>query len=290
MSYALFTDTSANLSPALMMQHGIRAVPLSYTVDGAETVCPGCGTYDEKAFYNLLRDKNVKVQTSLAGVQRFTEAFEESLKEGQDILYVGLSSGISGTCQSAAAAADELSALYPDRKIRIVDSRAASLAEGIWVLEAARLKEDGTPLEEAESWLLTHRSEMRQHFTVADLHYLHRGGRVSGLTAVIGSVLHINPLLCGDEEGKIRTAGKVRGRRKAIEALAEEYSRNVEAASSQTVAISHGDCAEDAALLAELIAKSCNPAHILIEYFEPVTGSHVGPGALALFFRGKSLE
>lgn len=289
MDYAIFTDTSANLPGSLLSQYQIHVIPLSYIVNDQEHTSTAPGDFDAHAYYTLLSDQDVKAHTSLAGTQRFMEGFQAELQAGRDILFIGMSSGISGTYQAAVSAAEEIAPLYPERRILTVDTHSASLAEGLCVLEAVRLREAGVPMEEIADRLLRERNTMHQVFTVSDLHYLHRGGRISGVTAIIGSVLHIHPILQGDTEGKIRFAGKVRGRRKALLALADDLSQNIVDAENQIIAISHADCPEDAEFLAGIIAKSCNPKDILIEYFEPVTGSHVGPGAIALFYRGKAL-
>lgn len=285
MKYTIFTDTSANLPGTIIANYDIRLIPLSYHVDGTENVCLDPTAFDADAYYKKLQSK-ATVTTSLAPIQAFLTAFGEELEKGNDVFFIGMSSGISGTYQSAKNAADELSEQYPDRKIITIDTLAASFGEGLLVLKAARLREQGLPLEEAASVILKDVPKMNQVFTVADLAHLHRGGRISGVSALIGSVLHINPILKGNDEGKIIVAGKIRGRKKALEALAAEYRSNVVDAAEQTIGIAHCGCAEEAKLLADMISQIAKPKEIILENYEPVTGSHVGPGAIALFYMG----
>lgn len=287
MKYTIFTDTSANLPGNITEQYNIKVVPLTYCIGGEEKLCLNPTTFDAAAYYGALKGK-VAVTTSLASVQSFLNAFEPELQAGNDILYIGMSSGISGTCQSAANAAAELAEQYPERGIFTVDTLAASLAEGLFVLDAIKLREQEVSIEETARILRDSVQQMLQVFTVEDLGYLHRGGRISGVSAIIGSVLHVNPILVGNEEGKIIVKEKVRGRKKALDTLVQCYNNNVASPEEQTVCISHCGCPDDALRLAQAIDASNKPREILIENFEPVTGSHVGPGAIALFFKGNS--
>ena len=188
----LFTDTSANLPVALTKQHHITVVPFSYTVDGKETDYPDDVDFDGAAFYGAMR-RGAVVKTSMVNPALMANYFERALSQGDDVLYVGMSGGISGTAQAAVIAAGELTEKYPARKIVTIDTYAASLGEGLQVLEAARMIEEGKSLDEIKAHLLSRRPHMCQFFTVDDLAYLKRGGRISGATALIGTVLSINP-------------------------------------------------------------------------------------------------
>ena len=197
---------------------------------------------------------------------------------------MGMSSGISGSFQCAMLAADDLRAEFPERRIRLVDSLGASLGEGLLVMDAARFRAEGLDLDEAADALLRRRRQMVQVFTVDDLMFLRKGGRLSNAAALVGTVLQIKPLLKGDEAGRIVSFAKVRGRKRSIEALAEQYDALAAEPEAQTVGIAHAGCPADAAALRKLLRQTRPPRRILTVDYEPVTGSHVGPGALALFF------
>ena len=285
MSFTIFTDTSANLQNCQVKERNLKIVPFSYYVDGVEHTCIDTESFDAYEYYGKIK-AGVKVTTSQVTPQRFIDNFEPELKEGRDILFVSMSSGISGSCSSARIAANQLREDYPERKIEIVDTLGASLGEGLFALIAADCRDEGMDIEATAEFLRERVPNMRQIFTVDDLMYLRRGGRLSNLSAIVGTVLHIKPLLKGTEEGKIVAFAKVRGRKKSIEALAEHYGREVAEPEKQIVGIAHSACKEDAEMLVELLRKTKAPKEILVVDYEPVTGCHVGPGALALFFFG----
>ena len=197
-----------------------------------------------------------------------------------------MSSGISGTYQAAVNAKQELEEEYPDRYIHIVDSHGCGFGSGLLAIRAAELSKLGTPVRQAGAMLDADVPHMSQYFTVDDLNFLKRSGRVSGATAMIGTVLNIKPILYGDASGHIVSCGKVRGRKKAIDAIVEKYAQKQVDAEHRIVAISHGDCPEEAELLAEKIRAVANPGKLIIVPHEPFSGAHVGPGMLALFFYG----
>ena len=199
-----------------------------------------------------------------------------------------MSSGVSGSYASARMAAAQLQEEFPQRKLRLVDTLSASLGEGLQVLKAAEYRAAGIDLDTAADRLLEERHRMCQVFTVEDLRYLRRSGRISNLKAAVGTVLQIKPMLKGDPQGQIVCFAQVRGRKKSIEVLAEQYDRYIEDAENETVAIVHADCPQEAEELARLLQRNHPPRKILTACYEPMTGSHVGPGALALFFYGKA--
>ena len=209
------------------------------------------------------------------------------LKEGRDVLYVSMSSGISGSCQSAAIGAELALEEFPDRKIEIVDTRGASLGEGLLAIKAAELRDRDMDVSTAAKELRKRAERLFNVFTVDDLMFLRRGGRLCNLAAVVGTVLHIKPILKGDPEGRIVAFGKVRGRKHSIEALAQQYEKLVVSPETQTIGIAHAACRSDAEYLMSLIKKLRPPKNVLLVDYEPVTGAHVGPGALALFFESK---
>lgn len=281
----LYTDTSANLPLALLREYDIAVIPFSYTVNGVAEDYNEETDFDGKAFYDAMR-RGAEVKTSMVNPATAAAFFERALAQGDDVLYVGMSGGISGTAQAAVIAAGELTEKYPARKIVTIDTYAASLGEGLQVLEAARMIEEGTSLDEIKAHLLSRRPHMCQFFTVDDLAYLKRGGRISSATALIGTVLSIKPILCGDETGHIVSCGKVRGMKRAYQELANYYDGRA-LDKSEMLGIAHADNEEGAQALIALLRDKGFTGECLNVVYEPVTGAHVGPGTVALFFYGK---
>ena len=226
------------------------------------------------------------VSTAMINLGAFLEPLHAALAAGDDVIYIGMSGGISGTAQAAVIAAGELTEKYPARKIVTIDTYAASLGEGLQVLEAARMIEEGKSLDEIKAHLLSRRPHMCQFFTVDDLAYLKRGGRISSATALIGTVLSIKPILCGDETGHIVSCGKVRGMKRAYQELANYYDGRA-LDKSEMLGIAHADNEEGAQALIALLRDKGFTGECLNVVYEPVTGAHVGPGTVALFFYGK---
>jgi len=287
MSYAIFTDGCSNLPGEQIKKFQIRVLPCTYTLDGVQHVYGGdIDTFDAPDHYNKLREGHL-IQTSLLNSQLFLEHFRSALEEGLDVIYVGMSSGISGTYNAAKMAAEELMEEFPDRKVYTVDSRGAGLGTGILTLRGADFREAGMSVDEAYRALLEATDNLCEYFTVDDLMFLNRTGRLSGAGAVVGTMLGIKPILRGDEEGHIVTYQKIRGRKKAVETLVKIYEARVVDPENQRVGITHGDCPEEAQALAERICAGKKPRELLVCPHEPFTGSHVGPGMLAVFFFGK---
>lgn len=284
MSFAIITDTAANLLATHLEQRDIIAIPLEFFLDGTPHTCLSVDEIDGEAFYATLGNKEVR--TSQSNPQKFHDVFEPLLKAGRDILCVTLSSGISGTYTSACITAEQLREEYPERKICILDSLGASLGEGLLVLHACDCRDAGMNLDETVKAVEQMREQMCQVFTVDDLHFLRKGGRISGAVAFVGTLLDFKPLLKGNEDGKIVMTGKVRGKKRAIATMVEKYELLVADPQNQCVAIAQAGCPEDAKKLEELLKKNKPPREILTVCYEPVTGIHVGPGALALFFLG----
>jgi len=286
MSYIVFTDACSNLPSALVKARDIRLLPCAYEMDGVPGVYSGdLDAFDSHAFYDKLRAGS-SLKTSLLNASLFSEQFRPALAEGLDVVYVGLSSGVSGTLQNARIAAAELMEEFPGRTVRVVDSLGAGLGVGLLTLRAADLRDAGLCAAAAGEVLDVEVSRLLQFFTVDDLNFLKRTGRVSGATAAIGTVLGIKPLLWGDPTGHIVAYKKLRGRMNAIKAIVEQYREKAVDARDQIVAISHGDCLEEAKILAEMVRKVAKPRELIIAPHEPFTGAHVGPGMLALFFFG----
>ena len=270
--FRIVTDTSSNLPTAYLQAENITVIPFTFHTESGEQSCMDTATFDAKAFYTAMRNGE-KVTTSQIPPQRFVDYLHPMLEAGEDVLFVSMSSGISGSYASSKIAANQLQEEFPERKILTVDTYSASLAEGIAVMRAVECREKGMTIDETYTLLRALRHRIAQIFTVGDLRYLKR------------TVLQIKPLLKGDPEGKIVCFAKVRGRQRAIEEMAKRYEALVVEPEAQTVCISHADCEPDAQILANLLRRSAKPPkEILTVDYEPVTGSHVGPGALALFF------
>ncbi len=284
MSFAIITDTAANIPHEKALEWNIHVIPFTYYIGGKEHFCVETEQFDGKQFYDSMR-AGTKVTTSQIPPQRFIDFMRPILAEGKDILYVGLSSGVSGAFQSANTAKRHLLRDFPERNIRLVDSRGASLGEGLLAIHAKDCREEGRSLDEAADFIEALIPSIYQVFTVDDLTYLRRSGRISNFSRAVGSTLNIKPLLKGSEEGKIVSFAKVLGRKRSIAALADKYATLVRDAASQTVYIAHADCEEDAQTLAALLREKAEPKDIFMTCYEPVTGSHVGPGTLALFFQ-----
>ena len=285
MEFTEFADGTANLP--VKMQTGISILPCDYTMDGKpETYLGDIDRFDAHAYYEGLRMGRV-IQTSLLNTQLFLSHFTPVLKKGMDIIYVSMSSGISGTYNAAVTAAKELMDSFSGRFIHIVDSLGCGFGNGILAIKAAELSGQGMNAREAAAILDGEVQHTCQYFTVDDLNFLKRTGRVNGITAKIATVLNIKPILYGDSTGHIVSCGKVRGRKSAIDALAAKYREKHIGEKNPSVYISHGDCLPDAEKLAEQIRTVTPDASIDICQHEPFSGAHVGPGMLGLFFRGK---
>ena len=288
MSFSIFVDGSSNLPGETLRELNIEILPCTYSMNGVPSTYDGnLDTFNAQEYYNMLRQGG-KVQTSLLNTQLFLDAFRPVLERGEDAVYFSMSSGISGTCQAARMAAEELLEEFPNRTVRVVDSLGSGFGTGLMACKASDLRAQGKSAAETADMMDADAQHTLQFFTVDDLNFLKRTGRVSGATAMIGTVLNIKPVLWGDPTGHITARGKYRGRKKAMQAIVEEYRNYVEDAGNQRVAISHGDCLEEAQVLADMICAVAKPKQLIIAPHEPFTGAHVGPGMLALFFHGKT--
>ena len=224
--------------------------------------------------------------TSAVNVSDYTEAVEPLVQAGRDVLIIAFSSGLSATCHSAQIAAQELSERYPDRKIWVVDSLCASLGQGLLVWYAARMKAQGKSMEEVRDWLEDNKLHLCHWFTVDDLHFLKRGGRISPATAVVGTMLSIKPVMHVDDEGRLVKVGTARGRNASLKALVNHMEETAIDPGSQVVFISHGDCLEDARKVADDVKRRFGVEQVVLNNVGPVIGAHSGPGTVALFFLG----
>lgn len=284
--YVLFTDSTADLPQHLVEQLEIAVIPLLFELDGQSYYnYPDNHELDPKVFYDGLRNGKNSTTSQINAVT-FEETFSPFLEQGKDILYLCFSSGLSGTYQSSQLAMEELTQKYPQRTIRVVDTLCASMGEGLIVYLAAKMKQDGKSLEEVAQWTENNKQHLCQWFTVDDLMFLKRGGRVSSTAAVFGTMLGIKPVLHVDSEGHLIPMQKVRGRKASLDALVQRMVDTATAPKNSTVFISHGDCEQDAQYVAEQIRQKLHVQDIVINFIGPVIGSHSGPGTVALFFIG----
>ena len=280
----LMTDTSANLPVAIIQKYNITVLSFHLTVDG-ETFPYSYNTeFDGKTYYDRMRS-GAKVQTSMINQADYGDVFTDAAANGDDVLYIGMSGGISGAARIAQIAADEVMAEYPDRRIEVIDTYAASLGEGLQVIEAAEMLASGMALTAVAEKIRADRAHMCQYFTVDDLAYLQRGGRISGAAALVGTVLQIKPVLIGDETGHIIVSDKVRGRKQSLTYLADKYA-SLALDKSAVLGIAHADSADGVEFLLGKLRDRGFTGEPLVVMYEPVTGGHVGPGTVALFFRG----
>ena len=281
-NYVLFTDSACDILPEKLAEWKVEMIPLVYlfTDTGKEMM-----DHEEpiREFYKAMRDGRV-AKTSSVNEDRFIRAFTPILEEGKDIIYLAFSSGLSVTYENGKKVATMLGEKYPERKIAVIDSLAASAGEGLFVYLAVQNRDKGMSLEENVQALEAEILHVCHWFTVEDLKYLKRGGRVSAATALLGTALNVKPVLHVDNEGHLIKVTQVRGRKKSIRKMAEMLGETI--VPHSPIFISHGDCAEDAELLKEILEKEYGKEVNLITYVGSVIGAHSGPGTLALFFIG----
>ena len=283
MSYQIITDSCCDFPKELLDTLNISTVPLSLTFRGQVWT----DTTDEglKTIFDGLRNGEA-AQTSAVNPEDWTSFIEPVLKNGEDALVLAFSSGLSTTYQSAVIAAADLRERYPQRSIRVVDTLSASLGQGLLVWYACQKKDQGLSLEELADWCEKNRFQLCHWFTVDDLMYLKRGGRISATTALLGTMLHIKPVLHMDDEGHLINVSKVRSRKASIEALAAKVGALGIPGANDTIFICHGDCIEDAEFLKKRLVELYGTKNVVIGYVGAVIGSHSGPGTLAVFFLG----
>lgn len=290
MQFKTFTDSGAGLTKDVLDKFDIGIVALSFVKDGEiyDSSLVGTEKY-YKDFYQMLRDKN-NLTTVAANEYAFEQAFEPYLQKGIDVLYIGFSSALSVTYSCAVYAIEALKQKYPKRKIMAIDSLNASLGQGLIVYNACLLKQQGKTMEQIAEILHGDVLKYNSLFTVKTLSYLCRGGRVSKMSYAIGTVVDIKPLMYVSDMGKLQAYAKVIGRKRSIYALADKMAKTIIEPENQTVFISHGDCVDDAKLLAKLISDKVSVAGFYFNYIDPVIAVHSGPDTLAVFYKGLNRE
>ncbi len=292
MKYQIVSDSVLDVDGVWFAQNDVKWVPLSFSLEGYPTIEDDFGqTIPFDRFYQELREGK-KVTTSQGTPGHFAAVFEESLKQGLDIVYVGFSSGLSGSFHSACVAKQELEERYPERHIYCIDTKAAAGGHTMLVKEAVRCRQEGMPADALAEHIEQVAMKIVHVFTVDDLMYLHRGGRVSKSKAVVGSLVGIKPVLYVDREGRLIPRNNVRGRKKAIEQLGQTLADRIDPSmvDRYEISISHGDCLADAESLKQYIKEKTGIRHVFIHVLDTVIGAHAGPGTLALFFYGDARD
>ena len=283
MSYRIITDTCCDFPQQMYEELNLSVVPLS--LNFGEQVYSDFPEEVLKKVYAGLR-AGAAASTSAANPETWAAAIRPVLEQGEDALVMAFSSGLSTTYQSAVIAANDLLEEFPGRTVKVVDTLAASMGQGLFVWYACKNRDAGMSLEDLAQWCEDHKQNMAHWFTVDDLMYLKRGGRVSAATALVGTMLQIKPVLHVDDEGHLINVGKARGRKASIDAMAKKVAELGGNFDNSTCFISHGDCLEDAQYLAQVLKEKYGVKEVIIGYVGAVIGSHAGPGVLALFFLG----
>ena len=283
-NYKIITDSACDLPKTMLQELDVTAIPLTVNFRGEERQ-DSVEDADVKELYDAMRDGEVAT-TSAVNPEGWSNVIEPVLAEGKDALVLAFSSGLSTTYQSAVIAATELQEKYPERCIRVVDTCAAALGQGLLVYYVCKKRDSGLSLEDLAAWTEENKNCLAHWFTVDDLVYLKRGGRVSAATAVLGAMLNIKPVLHVDNEGHLISREKVRGRKAAISSLAAKPGQ-LDGESSEIMFICHADCMDDANTLASTVKEKYGVKEVFIGNLGAVIGSHAGPGTLALFFMGK---
>lgn len=285
--FVIATDTSADLPQDYIQSNKIPIVSLYYIIDDITYGYKCQKSLPVKDFYAKMRT-GATPKTQQVNPEQAVDIFSAVLEQGKDILYIGFSSGLSGTTNSCVIAAEELKEKYPQRKIAIVDTLAASLGEGLLVHYALRMQKHGKSMQEIVAWLEENKLHLCHNFTVEDLVYLQRGGRISKATAFFGTMIGVKPVLHVDNDGKLVPVSKVRGRKQSINALVDLMEEKIGSYrdKNEVIFISHGDCLDEAKQLAQLVQKRFGYDKFLLNDVGPAIGAHSGPGTLALFFLG----
>lgn len=280
----IVSDSTLDLSQDMIEDLQVEVIPMKYIIN--DKICID-GEHSSKEFYDELR-KGISVSTTQINTEEFFEFFSKYLSQGKDVLYIGFSSGLSGTYNNAVNASKQLQEIYPKNKVIVVDSVSASVGQGLLIYYAALKKKSGYSLEELEQWLIENRTKLCHWFTVDDLHHLKRGGRISATVAVIGSVLNVKPLLFVDNDGKLKISEKIRGRKKTLDLMVSKMRNSYLNVDNLAISICHGDCLEDAEYVAKKIKDEFSIENIIIRPMGSIIGAHTGPGTLGLGFLGNS--
>ena len=283
-AFQITTDSNSDLPKEYLREHRVGVLYLGYTMSGV--TYGKDASMPEKEFYAAMRAGELPT-TSGINFEDAKQLFSAIAEQGQDVVHIAFSSALSSSYSAAAAAAEEVAAAYPQRKIFVVDSLCASLGQGLLVHKIIGFRDRGVSAREAADWAEKNKLHVCHNFTVDDLHHLHRGGRVSKTTAVLGTLINIKPVLHMDDAGRLVAVGKVRGRKNSLKALVDNMEKLIGSYDNPEVFISHGDCLEDAEFVAGLVKERFGVESFLINFVGPSIGAHSGPGTVALFFMGE---
>lgn len=284
--FAIVTDSSCDMPKSYFKEHDVECVNLGFTMDNVNYEGESGEKISEREFYQKLRDGAMPTTYQVTG-ETAKLHIEPLLKEGKDVLVIAFSSGLSGTAGSFVVAQRELSKTYPQRKIYVVDSLCASMGEGLLLDYVVRKADEGESVENTAKYAEDLKLHICHHFTVDNLFHLKRGGRVSSMTAIVGSILKIKPIMHVDDEGKLVVIGKAMGRKKSLKCLVDNLFESMDMEDGDPIFISHGDCMEDVEYVKGLIYERLPEAKITVHYVGTVIGSHAGAGVLAIFNKGK---
>ena len=287
MDYVFLTDSGCDLPYSYYEEHKVGLLSIKVNIGGKSQPDDGGKTLKYDEFYRRIREGDMPT-TSQVNPEDYIRAFEPILAEGKDILYVAFSSGLSGSCASARMAAKELLERWPGRRLEVFDSLCASLGQGLLVDYVRRMRDEGKSMDELLSWLKENAMKISHLVTVEDLMHLHRGGRVSRTSAMVGTLMGIKPMIYLNQEGKLLVCGRKRGRKAALEELLVYMEDYVDSRELDTIAVCHSDCEQDARHVAELVGQRFDVKNTIINYIGPVIGAHTGQGTVALFFLGKT--
>jgi len=283
-SFTILVDTNTDLPQEYMDENSIEVIPIPFNIDGVQHSGGRWQEITEEGFYDALK-KGSSAGTALINPDAYVSVFTEYANQGKDLLVITLSSGLSGTYQNSIIALDDVRSRYPDCRIHTVDSLNAAGGAGLITVLAVKKRNEGLSVGDTAAWLEEHRQKCFALFTVDDLMYLHRGGRLSKLSAVAGSIIGIKPLLNVAPDGTLKLKDKARGRKGSISTLFKQMKRSLENDTKlDTVVISHSDCLGDAETLAEMVRSAYDVKELIVTMMGPVIGAHVGPGCVALFF------
>ena len=281
--FVITTDSTVDLPKEWLEERNVPILKLAYTIEG-ETYLDMEGI-SKKEFFDRIRNGAMPTTAQVAPNQA-RELFEGLIKEGKDIIHLGFSSGLSGSLNSEQVAAQELQEEYPDAKITVIDSLSACLGQGLLLYYMLKMQKEGRSYDEIVSWTEENKLHVCHNVTVDDLYHLHRGGRISKATAVLGTMVKIKPIIYMDENGKLSVIGKERGRKKSLHRIVDMMEEQMKGWDNEIVMITHGDCEEDARYVANLVKEKYGIQNILIKMIRPVIGSHTGPGVVATFCMG----
>lgn len=287
--FTIITDSCSDLPIQFINELKIPYVSLTYRYNEIERLDDFGTTYSLKNFYDDMRKGEIP-KTSQPSSHSFYDAFKRILEDKKDILYIGASSGLSGTVSGAHIAKNMINEDYPDAKIYVIDILTACLGQGLMVLKALEMQKHGSSIEDIVNYLENVKQNLNTYMVVDDINHLKRGGRISTTAAFVGTFLNIKPFLTISTLGRVLPLDKVRGKKRALNTLSEKVIDKIENAEDQIIGISHGDCLEDALALKDLILNKVKVKDIIMSYIGPVVGTYGGPGALAVFFLGKEKE